>query len=196
MDIPQPPAVGRDDLELWVVDGRAGARLTRSITPTRDEVMQWDLVVDTPAAATLELGLGDLPAGHRAWLQPTDGGPLESRRTRVPSGRHTTRVFVVRQVPTATRLLPNYPNPFNPETWLPFELAEAGDVTLTLYDGSGRRVQLISLGRLAAGYYGANYGAVRWDGRNEGGEPAASGAYVAELHVGDSRSTRRVLLLR
>ncbi|MAF11150.1 hypothetical protein CMK11_11930 [Candidatus Poribacteria bacterium] len=98
--------------------------------------------------------------------------------------------------PRRTALLPNYPNPFNPETWLPFELAEAGDVTLTLYDANGRRIRAIALGRRQAGYHGAGSGAARWDGRNEQGEAVASGAYVAELRVGAARSARRILLLR
>jgi hypothetical protein len=98
--------------------------------------------------------------------------------------------------PGQTALLPNYPNPFNPETWLPFELAEAGDVALILYDANGRRVRAIALGRREAGYHGAGSGAAKWDGRNEQGEGVASGAYVAELRVGAARSSRRILLLR
>ena len=98
--------------------------------------------------------------------------------------------------PGQSTVLPNYPNPFNPETWIPFELARAGDVTVTLYDAAGHRIRSLDLGRQEAGYHGAHTGAVRWDGRNEHGEPAASGAYIAELRSSDDRSARRIVLAR
>jgi hypothetical protein len=123
-------------------------------------------------------------------------GPGSVARVTLESLAVAHSVTVVDVAPARSTLLPNHPNPFNPETWIPFELAEAGEVSLTIYDAIGSRVRVIAVGRREAGYYGANSGAVRWDGRNGQGEPVASGAYIAELRVGASRSVRRLLLSR
>ena len=69
-----------------------------------------------------------------------------------------------------TKLLPNYPNPFNPETWLPYQLAEAADVIVKIYDISGRLVRTVSVGFKPVGYYLTRERAAYWDGRNETGE--------------------------
>ena len=69
-----------------------------------------------------------------------------------------------------TRLLPNYPNPFNPETWIPYQLSEASTVTVKIYDVTGRLVRTINVGHKPVGYYLTRQRAVYWDGRNENGE--------------------------
>ena len=96
--------------------------------------------------------------------------------------------------PTRTQLLANYPNPFNPETWIPFTLAAAGDVVVNVYDVNGRRVRSIALGRLQAGRYSDRDRAAYWDGRNDTGESAASGAYIYELRTEDAREMRRMVI--
>ena len=90
-----------------------------------------------------------------------------------------------------TQLLPNYPNPFNPETWIPFDLAQAGPVEVTVYDDLGRVVRRVDLGQLAAGAYRTRERAAYWDGRNNAGEPVAGGAYYIEFSAGAVRQTRR-----
>ncbi len=95
-----------------------------------------------------------------------------------------------------TRLLPNYPNPFNPETWIPFELAERGTVRVRVYDTSGAVVRDLPLGALPAGEYISRERAARWDGRNASGETVASGSYVIEMQAGDHIERRRVFLAK
>jgi WD40 repeat protein len=95
-----------------------------------------------------------------------------------------------------TQLLPNYPNPFNPETWIPFDLAEAGPVEVVVYDDIGRVVRRVDLGQLPAGAYRTRERAAYWDGRNDAGESVASGAYFIELHAGSHRQTRRTTLAK
>ena len=75
------------------------------------------------------------------------------------------------QIPKETALFANYPNPFNPETWIPYQLAEAGDVTVTIYDIHGRVVRGLDLGHQRAGMYHGRSRAAYWDGRNAQGEP-------------------------
>ena len=94
--------------------------------------------------------------------------------------------LLVALTPKETVLLPNYPNPFNPETWIPYHLAHAADVTLTIYDSKGVMVCQLDLGHQSAGYYTDRSKAAYWDGRNENGESVASGVYFYQLRAGRS----------
>jgi hypothetical protein len=98
--------------------------------------------------------------------------------------------------PRAARLLPNYPNPFNPETWLPFELNAASEVSLVIYDIQGRVVRSLELGRRGAGYHVSRDSAAYWDGRNELGESVGSGVYFYELRAGGGRSLGSMTILK
>ena len=91
-------------------------------------------------------------------------------------------------VPEETVLLPNYPNPFNPETWIPYHLAADADVQLTIYDTKGELVRQFELGYRLAGYYTDPHRAVYWDGRSETGERVASGIYFYHLRVKNPQS--------
>ena len=95
-----------------------------------------------------------------------------------------------------TELLPNYPNPFNPETWIPYRLAEDADVTLTIYDTRGQVVRTFVLGHQSAGAYETRDKAIYWNGRNNSGEPVASGIYFYNLSTGDYSNTRKASILK
>ena len=97
-------------------------------------------------------------------------------------------------IPQATALLANYPNPFNPETWIPYQLAAPAEVTLTIYDMNGGTVRRFEMGHQAAGLYQSHSRALYWDGRNGGGEPVASGIYFYTLTAGDFTATRKMLI--
>ena len=98
--------------------------------------------------------------------------------------------------PEQTRLLANYPNPFNPETWIPYRLAEDAFVTLTIYDGAGQIVRTLDVGHRVAAVYESRSKAIYWDGRNEFGEQVASGVYFYHLSTGDYSATRKMLILK
>ena len=98
--------------------------------------------------------------------------------------------------PEETALLPNYPNPFNPETWIPYQLAEPADVTLTIHAVSGVLVRRLALGYQAAGIYQTRNRAAYWDGKNEIGEAVASGVYFYTLTAGDFNATRKMLIMK
>ena len=97
-------------------------------------------------------------------------------------------------IPKETSLLPNYPNPFNPETWIPYQLSESADVTLTIYAVNGQVVRRLALGHQAAGIYQSKSRAAYWNGRNQVGEPVASGVYFYTLTAGDFTATRKMLI--
>ena len=98
--------------------------------------------------------------------------------------------------PKKTALLANFPNPFNPETWIPYRLAEDAFVTLTIYDGSGQVVRTLDVGHRVAAFYETRSKAIYWDGRNEFGEEVASGIYFYNLSAGDYSATRKMLIIK
>ena len=98
--------------------------------------------------------------------------------------------------PNATALHANYPNPFNPETWIPYQLREAADVHISIYDQRGVLVRELSLGHQVAGQYLSRSRAAYWDGRNQVGEPVASGLYFYTLTAGEFTATRKMLIVK
>ena len=99
-------------------------------------------------------------------------------------------------IPEETALLANYPNPFNPETWIPYQLAESAQVTLTIYDMNGKIVRRLAIGHQAAGMYQSRSRAAYWDGRNQLGESIASGLYFYTLTADEFTATRRMLIVK
>jgi hypothetical protein len=99
-------------------------------------------------------------------------------------------------IPKRSALLANYPNPFNPETWIPFILAESGEVEIKIYNVAGRMVRMLTLGRMEEGYYVQKDKAAYWDGRNEMSEQVASGVYFYAIRVGDFASARKMLVIK
>ena len=96
--------------------------------------------------------------------------------------------------PEATVLLANYPNPFNPETWIPYQLAHPAEVTVTIYSADGQLVRMLALGQMPAGMYFGKSRAAYWDGRNAQGEPVASGIYFYTLQAGEFSATRKMVI--
>ena len=97
-------------------------------------------------------------------------------------------------IPNETALLRNYPNPFNPETWIPYQLSKPADVTFSIYSVNGTLVRTLSLGYQAAGVYRHRSRAAYWDGRNALGEPVASGVYFYTLTAGEFIATGKMLI--
>ncbi len=100
------------------------------------------------------------------------------------------------EIPSETVLLANYPNPFNPETWIPYRLAQAAEVTLDIYDAAGRLVRSIEVGFKPAAVYESRASAIYWDGRNNQGESVASGVYFYHLSAGTYSATRKMLIMK
>ena len=93
-----------------------------------------------------------------------------------------------------TALFANYPNPFNPETWIPYQLAAPTEVVVTIRTTTGRRVRTLPLGQQSAGVYKTLNRAAHWDGKNDIGEPVTSGIYFYTLTAGDFTATRKMLI--
>ena len=140
--------------------------LDREFAPTRNQVQQW-----LHQARQMNL---TTPAYQRGILM------LEQ--------------LLVMLTPKETALLPNYPNPFNPETWIPYQLAEPAEVTVSIYAADGRLVRTLALGNQSVGIYESRSRAAYWDGRNALGEPVASGVYFYTLTAGEFTATRKMLI--
>ena len=95
-----------------------------------------------------------------------------------------------------TTLLPNYPNPFNPETWIPYRLAEPADVSISIYAADGTLVRTLDLGHRSVGIYESRSRAAYWDGSNALGEPVASGVYFYTLTAAEFTATRKMLIMK
>ena len=123
-------------------------------------------------------------ADVEGWLTLAQG--IDITDVRMQSGLFFLEQLLASLLPKKTALLPNYPNPFNPETWIPYHLALDTDVTLTIYDIKGAMVRRLALGHQQAGFYTDRTKAAYWDGRNERGESVANGVYFYQLRVGRS----------
>jgi F420-0:gamma-glutamyl ligase-like protein len=99
-------------------------------------------------------------------------------------------------IPKENTLLANYPNPFNPDTWIPYQLKEGTEVTILIYNISGQIVKIIYLGRKEAGSYFTKEKAAYWDGRNSEGEKVSSGVYFYTLQAGKFRATRKMNIIK
>ena len=128
----------------------------------------------------------------QAWItqaQIEDDGSLAFRQ-----GIANLKRLLAAMMPERTDLLANYPNPFNPETWIPYQLAESAEVTVSIYDITGALVRTLVLGHQTAGIYREKSRAAYWDGKNEVGESIASGVYFYTLTAGGFTATRKMLI--
>ena len=153
-----------------------------------------------------EIGTG--AAAPSAWSRGIDVTPTadqitqwlsQAQQLNLTDTRSLRGVLFLEQLLTAltpkeASLLPNYPNPFNPETWIPYQLAEPADVTLTIYTVEGKLVRQLVLGHQFAGTYQSKDRAAYWDGRNAVGETVASDIYFYTLSAGDFTATRKMLI--
>ena len=128
----------------------------------------------------------------KQWLSQAQNLPLTDAISQ--RGILFLEQLLVALIPKETALLHNYPNPFNPETWIPYQLAKPADVTFTIYAVNGQVVRRLALGHQVAGIYQSRSRAAYWDGRNAFGESVASGIYFYTLTVGDFTATRKMLI--
>ena len=197
---------GNVDVEdLILVAASFGTVLTPGLLPNTDingdgEVNDEDIAL---VLAALEAGA----AAPLAVGEPSTVWTAETlQRWITEAKQHTTGdatfqrgIKVLEQLlatltPKETLLLANYPNPFNPETWIPYQLSIPADVSISIYAVNGKLVQTLELGHQPVDIYESRDRAVYWDGRNTLGEPVASGVYFYTLNAGSFTATRKMLI--
>ncbi len=137
--------------------------------------------------------VGTLSAADvRHWLTQAEQFSLTDAKYQ-PGMRYLQQLLAA-LTPTETVLLANYPNPFNPETWIPYRLANPAKVTVSIHAADGKWVRTLALGQQPAGIFEGRHRAAYWDGKNAVGEPVASGVYFYTLTTGDFAATRKMLI--
>ena len=209
-DVNQDGLVNTDDLVLVARDFGSNAPANLRTDVNRDgEINIIDLLLvashfgettdstntDAAAPKTLATSIKELtPELVQAWIdqaQVENDGSIAFQQ-----GIANLQKLLASLLPEKTTLLANYPNPFNPETWIPYHLAEPADVTLTIYTANGNVVRTLALGHQAAGIYQSRSRAAHWDGKNEIGESVSSGIYFYTLTAVNLTETRKMLIIK
>ena len=206
---PTPEDVNRDDvvniLDLVLVASVLGDEGTNSAMDVNVDgiVNILDLVLvagalgnvaAAPSVRCRDLEIAPTRADVGEWLAQAQGLDLTDATSQ--QGVLLLEKLLATLTPKDTALLSNYPNPFNPETWIPYRLAEDANVTLTIYDAKGRAVRALEIGHRLAGFYDSPSKAIHWNGRNDFGEGVASGVYFFHLSAGNYSATRKMLILK
>ena len=166
-------------------------------------------IQDLVLVATASSNVAAAPAANQStaamvntWLQLAQQNASSTGQTSLSKGFSYARgiqmleQLVAALTPDTTALLANYPNPFNPETWIPYQLSKAAEVTVTIYASDGSVVRTLALGHQDAGMYKNRTQAAYWDGTNDLGETVASGVYFYTLTAGEFMATRKMLILK
>ena len=193
MDFDQP-VTGFDQSDLGVSTFQAGATITGwsgssgskqyTATVQVNNTGSVTFTVLANAARAADDGQGNIK--RKLLVLVTDSGEIGY----APAGRKGL------SPPNETLLLANYPNPFNPETWIPYQLASDSDVQISIYDLNGALVRQLDLGHQRAGYYTNRSRAAYWDGRNELGERVATGIYFYQLQADNLSLLRKMVILK
>ena len=151
-----------------------------------------DTVPAAPAISLAQTDVQEIIPAIQTWIhlaQVEDNGSVVFRQ-----GIDNLQRLLASLLPQKTALLPNYPNPFNPETWIPYQLARDSAVLIRIYTANGTLVKTLQLGHQTAGIYQSRNRAAYWDGKNEIGESVASGIYFYALAAGDFNATGKMLI--
>ncbi len=201
--------VNRDGIvdveDLVLVAATLGTTLPDGAIPNtdinRDGIVNhedMELVLDAldpvPAAPATDAQLESLwtAANLQRWID--EAKQITNKTETFLRGIAALEQLVASLLPKETALLANYPNPFNPETWIPYHLSAPAEVTMRIYGVNGVLIRNLALGHQSAGIYEHRGRAIHWDGRNEQGERVASGIYFYSLTAGDFTSTRKMLI--
>ena len=198
LDTPVPLAGYEVDIEtdklLKAVASGLETDVFRSDSPRVGRLVATKLGTGTPWVGKVHLATLELETGENAQIALNQANLVtvdeELIAARIePFSMHG-------QLPLQTQLLANYPNPFNPETSIPYQLAEEANVVITIYEVNGALVRRLSLGHQAAGYYTDKQRAAYWDGKDEAGELVSSGVYFYQLRAGSFSAVKRMVILK
>ena len=202
--VEQPPLPSQTRISLF----QGKERLQQLVLLKDADEWVWQAELIAAENSVLELEGPPLP-GYQLYVEYPSRGLRQlidpETRISIETGEDSVRFRMTRQHlgvdlldvrPSSTRLRPNYPNPFNPETWIPFQLAVSGEIQLTIYNVEGQVVRQLNLGFHQPGYYRQMDRAAYWDGKDDLGQSVSSGLYFYQLQVGEVRDTRKMVILK
>jgi len=204
LNVEQPPLPTEVSISLT----KNNIRFQRLSLARQTDEWYWDAEIH--ASYGTEVTLFDrLPDGHHLYMENQLTGFREelipNMHVPVLDGKHQVQFLLTKQrlgrvlegaIPISTELLANYPNPFNPETWIPYQLATGGDIQISIYDINGMLVRSLDPGHQKAGYYVEKGEAAYWDGRSTTGERVSSGLYFYYLKTDGFSSVKRMTILK
>ena len=189
--------------DLVLVSANFGKRGENKVDVNGDGVVD---IVDLVKVAAAFANAGAAPSNHPQTLAMLTAADVQGWITQA---RHLNLTDIASQggirlleqlltvlTPQKTILLPNYPNPFNPETWIPYQLADPSDVQVVIYDTRGTVIRNLALGYQPRGYYTTHNRAAYWDGRNDLGERVATGVYFYQLQADNMSLLRKMVILK
>ncbi len=204
-------APGEEDIQIWellsdkpqmlaTLDGEGPAQFSPDGRYLFASAQIWDWQTSKPVNNPSYPSFEDISQDGSVLLSYTIPGQyhvydIKHTLTQLPTAVETKgRKLVTLGQIKRNQLLQNFPNPFNPETWIPFQLAKNRNVTIQIYTPTGNLVRTLSLGMKSAGNYSSQSKAIHWDGRNNQGEPVSSGIYLYTINAGDFSATRKMLI--
>ncbi len=162
---------------------------------TESPPITWPENANREGSLTVDIAtLPDIPSGDPNVYPPPHEGYILVKSADLPLEVIPSTAKAPGQIPDRTELLTNFPNPFNPDTWIPYQLAETADVTLTIYNMRGIQIRRLALTNQPAGMYIDRSRAIYWDGQNNAGESVASGVYFYVFKAGPYTATRKMLI--
>ena len=200
-DVNKDCVINIQDLVLVATHfGRGGDNVADVNFDGRVDIIDLVLVAgafgDTAAAPTVYADTHEIltTADVQQWLR-------EAHKVNLTDSMYQRGMVMLEQLltvltPKNTALLPNYPNPFNPETWIPYQLAVPAEVTVFIYSANGTLIRTLALGYQPAGVYRSRDRAAYWNGTNGMGESVASGVYFYTLSAGEFKATRKMLIIK
>jgi PKD repeat protein len=187
------------DYDDWVIFEEAWYKkdLTKEIGPTRKDSRIPDLVPEFDGKLDFEdftvfILMWNWSVEHAASL--FEGNPAEEISPSIALYEDVSMPF--EPPPKVTRLLRSYPNPSNPETWIPYQLAHDAEVMIQIYSAAGQLMRTLTLGYKKAGSYMYKADAAYWDGKNEYGEDVASGVYFYVLKADSFAGADKLVIVR
>ncbi len=184
------------DLRLWDYTNNVKGQLITMSESYIDNIEQVQMSSWWPAGQVLVEVHGYWVNGGTEWVtlatpagftQVTNPAPARPDFAKETLRKHQGDIL-------ESSLHPNYPNPSNPETWIPYTLKEAADVVIEIYNVRGEVVRELKLGHKSPGWYLLDSGAAYFDGRNAAGDALASGVYFYHIKAGDFVATRSLVL--
>jgi hypothetical protein len=178
----------------WVINDLHFPLLSESFVDDSNQAT-WNLSLELPEPG--ELQFRQLPTAYRCllWHSKKAMQIQNGESMLLPAGNHDVKL-ILDALPERMQLLANYPNPLNPDTWIPYELAEDAHVEVRIYTSTGQLIRTLDLGYKLAGLYIEEEKAAHWDGRNEIGEYVSSGVYFYSMKAGDFAATGKMVLVR